>query len=171
MEDGNLLSHARRELKAAGMDPDGPADSINTYMAKGTLDLLRVFSEQGHSGASAPFAIKLFATLAAFEPWGPIRGTEDEWMHVGNGGADGREMYQNTRCSRVFRNSKDGPAYDVEGIVFRDPDGCCVTTRGSAVLVDFPYTPKTVYVDRDADGNYTLPDPTIRQLNAGTTEG
>lgn len=154
--------HARRELKAGGMDPDGPADSPNTWMAEGTLELLRVFGEQRHSGASASYAIKLFATLAAFEPLGPIRGTDDEWVHVGH--HDGSDTYQNNRCSHVFKTGKDGPAYDAQGIIFRDPDGCCVTSSGSAVLIDFPYTPKSIYVDRAADGSYTLPDPTIRQL-------
>lgn len=154
--------HARRELIAAGMDPDGPPDSPNTWMAKGTLELLSVFDKQGHSGGSAPYAIKLFATLAALEPWGPIRGTEDEWVEVAERG--GVLMYQNARCSHVFKDGENGPAYDIQGIVFRDPDGCCVTSSGSAVLIDFPYTPRSITVDRDADGNYTLPDPTIRQL-------
>ena len=151
---GVYKEFALRELKAAGMDPDGQNDDPNTWMAKGTLGLLAVFAEQGHSGSSAPFAIKLFSTLANFEPWGAIHGTDDEWVDVGE--ASGYPVWQNKRCSHVFKEG-DGLAYDIQGRIFRDPDGCCVTNRESRVPVTFPYTPKSIYIDRRADGTWDEP--------------
>ncbi len=56
-------------------------------------------------------------------------------------------MWQNKRCFRVFKDSKDGPVYDIEGKVFREPDGACFTNGDSRVAVVFPYTPTREYVD------------------------
>jgi hypothetical protein len=81
----------------------------------------------------------MFSTLASFEPLGPLHGTPDEWVEV----ADGLE--QNVRCSRVFR--KNGEAYDINGKVFREPNGCTYTSRDSHVPVEFPYRPKTEVID------------------------
>lgn len=58
--------------------------------------------------------------------------------------------HQNKRCSHVFKD-KDGNAYDIDGKVFREPDGCCFTSKDSFVPVTFPYTPKTEYVDVPKD--------------------
>lgn len=138
-----LVTHARRELIAGGMDPAGPSDDPNTWMAQGTLALVELFSTHGHSGASAPYAIKLFSTLAAFEPWGPITGVDAEWNDVADG------VFQNKRCSHVFKQADrfDGQAYDIQARVFREPSGACFTRSDSAQPITFPYVPKTEYVD------------------------
>jgi len=146
-QESMTTTFARRELLAAGMDPDGPEDDPNTWMAQGTLALIALFAEQGHSGSSAPFAIKLFSKLAAQEPWGPLKGDDAEWMEVGPG------VFQNLRCSHVFKQADrfDGQAYDLDGRIFREPSGACYTSRDSMVPITFPYTPTRVYVD--------VPDP------------
>ena len=137
----SLIDHAKRELRASGYTPlntpqeDGP----NKWMQENLLELLTVFSKQGHSGASAPYCIGMFKTLASFEPLTPLNGTEDEWGEVEDG------LLQNKRYSRVFK--KDDQAYDIDGRVFRDPDGACYTNKDSRVDIEFPYTPKTEYVD------------------------
>jgi hypothetical protein len=131
-------SHAEQEFKALGWDftKDGP----NRWMRDSTLELLRVFSAQGHSGSSASMAVSIFEKLARFEPLCPLKGTEDEWVEVSKG------VRQNKRCSHVFMDP-DGRAYDIEGRIFRAPNGSCFTNRDSRVHIEFPYTPKREYVD------------------------
>jgi len=47
---------------------------------------------------------------------------------------------------QVFKDA-DGRAYDIDGRVFREPNGCCYTSSDSRVYITFPYRPKTEYVD------------------------
>jgi len=134
----NYFSHARRELKAQGYDPqekDGP----NRWIQDNLNELLVVFSLQGHSGSSAPYCANVFKALALFEPIGPLTGVDEEWNEVGDG------VFQNNRCSHVFK--ENGEAYDIEGRIFREPNGGCYTNGKSRVAVVFPYTPKREYVD------------------------
>lgn len=141
-EPGNLELHAIREFKAAGYTPlnqpqeDGP----NKWMQENVIELIRAFSKQGHSGFSAPYCIETFRKLAMFEPLVPLQGTDDEWNEVSHG------HWQNNRCSHVFKEA-DGRAYDIEGRIFREPDGGCYTSRESRVYITFPYTPTREYVD------------------------
>lgn len=139
MEDSNLIKHAKREFLALGYKPDDPEEGPDKWIQENVLELLRVFSAQGHSGSSAPYAIGMFSKLAAFEPLCPLSGADDEWVEVSPG------LFQNNRCSHVFR--KDGEAYDIEGIIFREPNGCCYTSHESHVPVTFPYIPTSRYMD------------------------
>lgn len=129
--------HAEQEFAALGWNSteEGP----DKWMRENVLELLEVFSKQGHSGSSAPYAIGLFEKLARFEPLGPITGADEEWCEVNEG------LFQNRRCSRVFK--ENGNAYDIDGRIFRRPDGSCYTNGDSRVPVAFPYTPKSEYVD------------------------
>ena len=140
----NYESHAKREFHAAGWtDADGKfSDGMQEMMCKHVMKLLEVFADEGHSGSSAPYAVRLFEKLARFEPIVPLSGDDSEWNDVGDG------VYQNKRCSHVFK--ENGIAYDSQGRVFREPNGACFTNRDSRVTVTFPYTPKTEYVDREA---------------------
>ena len=138
--DSNYMSHVRREVPEwFSEDEDGP----NRWMADGTVELLAVLSHHGHSGGSISFALKFFSTMAKFEPWGPLTGEDDEWNEVGDG------VYQNRRCSHVFR--ENGQAYDINGKVFTDPDGFSYTGKDSRVDITFPYTPHTEYVTVEED--------------------
>lgn len=137
----NLILHAERELKALGYDLNEKEDGPNKWIVENIMELLEVFSKQGHSGGSAPYCIRLFSKLAGFEPVCPITGNDDEWFEY----ADGK--FQNIRCSHVFKDREDGIAYDSEGKIFREPDGCCYTSYESRVNITFPYTPKREYVD------------------------
>ena len=139
-----FIEHAKREFKAVGYIPlDQPQeDGPNKWIQENVLELLDVFSKQGHSGFSAPYCISTFKKLASLEPLGPLTGADDEWTEV----VDGR-MLQNNRCGHVFKDSKDGQAYDIEGRIFREPNGCCFTSRDSRVPITFPYTPTSEYVD------------------------
>ena len=146
VEDSNLVKHAKIEFKALGYEPvtinQGQEEDPNKWIQENVIELLKVFAEQGHSGSSAPYCIRMFEKLANFEPLGPITGEDWEWSEVIEG-----QMWQNIRCSHVFKDSKDGPAYDSTGRIFREPNGCCYTSSKSRVPVTFPYTPQREYVD------------------------
>jgi len=124
-----LMRHAESEL--------GPNMDIEVR------ELLHVFASQGHSGGSAAVTAALLGKLLRYEPIGPLTGEPDEWTEVGPG------VFQNRRCSRVFKDAEvfGGQAYDLQGKVFREPNGACFTNRDSRVPVTFPYTPRTEYVD------------------------
>jgi len=144
--DGNLVRHTRDELRAAGYF-DG--DRMNAHMARDVVDLVRVFSTQGHSGFSAPFAINLFREAASFKPLAPLSGADSEWFD--HGPEMGRGRFQNKRCSRVFKDTPDGPAYDIDAVVFEEPSGSRFTGYHSRRLVEFPYTPRTVVAQLPED--------------------
>lgn len=141
--DGNTVSHAQREL--AGSYESG--DAMNISMANHLIDMVRVFGAEGHSGFSASYAVSALSTLLKFEPLGPLTGDSREWVEVGE--QNGKPLYQNNRCGRVFKEGDQ--AYDIDRVVFREPSGGCFTGKLSRRAVTFPYTPKTVYVDVPED--------------------
>jgi hypothetical protein len=138
--DGNLVQHALTELQAAGHF-DG--DRINALAANDAVDLVRVFSTQGHSGFSASFMRHLFDALAAYKPLGPLTGADSEWMDVAE--VSGMPMWQNRRCGHVFRDG-DGQAYDIDAVIFEEPSCARFTGRFSRQFITFPYTPRHVIV-------------------------
>ncbi len=136
----NYKKHAAREFEAAGWTKDGKFDcEMQARICNHVLELLDTFASEGHSGSSAPYALRLFSQLAKFEPIIPLTGEDSEWNESGDMG------YQNNRCSHVFKNS-NGTSYDIQAIVFEDDDGCSFTGFESRQPVTFPYTPKTKYV-------------------------
>lgn len=134
----NLEAHAKREMEIAGLF--GKDSAYDGMIAEAVMKMVKVFADEGHSGASAPMAMRIFEKVAMFEPLTPLTGEDSEWNEVGPG------VFQNNRCSHVFKDEKSG-AYDIEGKIFREPDGCCFTSFDSRVAVTFPYTPKREYVD------------------------
>ena len=138
--DSNYIAHTKREVPG-WFKEEGP----NNWMANSTVELLAVLSHQGHSGSSIGFAVQFFSAMARFKPWGPLTGDDSEWAESYD--IDGTQ--QNIRCSHVFRDA-DGKAYDSTGRVFREPNGICYTNRDSRVFIEFPYEPKTEYVDVEA---------------------
>lgn len=134
----NLEAHAEQELRAAGFY-DADAD-YGGLVPPAVLALVKVFARQGHSGFSANLVRNLFHKIAAYEPLVPLQGTDDEWCEVSEG------TFQNKRCHHVFKDA-DGRAYDIDGKIFREPDGACYTNRESHVYVTFPYAPTREYVD------------------------
>jgi len=135
--DSNYIAHCRREVPE-WFEDDGP----NRWIADGTVELLAVLSHHGHSGGSIGFGLDFFAKMGRFKPWGPLTGAESEWVELC--GEDG--IQQNIRASHVFRRA-DGSAYDINGRVFREPDGMAFTSGDSVVEIEFPYTPAVEYVD------------------------
>lgn len=138
----NIVSFARNELAIAFPVDDGMQSAMNSDV----LDIVCLFSTQGHSGMSAGYARGLADKLLGYEPISPLTGEESEWMPLGY--SDDMTA-QNRRCGHVFRR-KDGTAYDSTGRVFREPDGACYTSGDSRVDIAFPYTPTREYVDAAA---------------------
>ena len=140
--DSNLVKHAERELRIAGLfDKDSDYAGL---LGPAVLQMVRQFSDEGHSGYSAGLAVSLFQKVARFEPLTPLTGEASEWIDHGDG------HLQNNRCSHVFKDGNE-QAYDSTGIIFREPNGACYQGFGSRVPITFPYTPKTEYVDRPSD--------------------
>lgn len=138
MTECNLVLHAEKELKIAGLfDKDSDYGGM---LGPAIMKMIREFSAEGHSGYSARLALQIFEKVASFEPLTPLTGADDEWNEVGEG------VFQNVRCSHVFKDA-DGRAYDIEGKIFREPGGGCFTSGDSRVYVTFPYTPAREYVD------------------------
>ena len=155
----NLIDHAKREFLKLGYKPvEECEDDPDKWIQESVLELLEVFSKQGHSGSSAPYAIHYFEKLAAFEPLAPVMCTDDEWMDVTDM-CDGDITYQNNRCSAVFKHGKDGKPYYIDAIVFKSQNGSsftsnCVKVRSgqfdkmtSRQTIKIPFKPKTFYID------------------------
>ena len=134
----NLMTHAEAEL------PPANGDEMQAAMNRDLRELVLVFASQRHSGFSAGYAVAVLEKLLRFKPLRPLTGEPDEWNEVGDG------VFQNRRCSHVFKQADryDGQAYDINGRVFREPNGTCYTNSESHVPIKFPYTPATEYVDR-----------------------
>ena len=122
--------HAKREFGVLGWPGDC---EMQGWICDHMLAMLGVFSMEGHSGSSAPYAVSLFKDLAMFKPISPLTGEDSEWSDVHGG------TLQNNRCSEVFKDDDSG-AYWAFGKVFRHPDGCCYTTKNSRVPIEFPWT-------------------------------
>lgn len=150
----NLIEHAKQELQAIGYPPldreqeNGP----NKWIQENILELLEVFSKQGHSGSSAPYVIKMFAKLADFKPLSPITGKDDEWSND----ISGNDTFQNKRLSSVFKEGKDGKPYYLDAIIWRTQRGTTYTgsafdSKGNKIMsrqyIKLPFQPKSFVVD------------------------
>lgn len=153
----SLLSHAVRELDAIGLTDE---DDMNGMMRKHILHMVDEFCKEGHSGFSANYAISILSKLLKFEPLCPLTGEDSEWNEIAKemSGSNNGTLYQNNRCSHVFKD--DDGAYDIEGKVFYDwytdeetgeKYKSHYTSRESRVPVTFPYTPVTVYEERPSE--------------------
>ena len=139
----NLTDHAKKELELAGLfNQDSDYEGM---LGNAVMELIEEFAGQGHSGFSANMTVTLFEKVARFLPLAPLTGEDDEWNEIAVG------LYQNKRCSHVFRDTIRGDGdYDIDGKVFREPNGVCYTNKDSHVPITFPYVPKTEYVDVEA---------------------
>ena len=132
-----LVNYAERELRLAGLfDEDSDYGGM---LGEAVMELVKVFADQGHSGFSATLALNIFNEVARRKPLTPLTGEPEEWNEIEKG------FFQNKRCPTVFK--RDGIAYNSEGIIFRDREGLCFTSRDSRVAITFPYVPESKYVD------------------------
>jgi hypothetical protein len=161
-EKSNTAKHAERELHILSKSATDPENRpIIEPFSKELIALADKFGKSGQSGGSAPMTATAIAhavkTLLFREPICPILGIDEEWVDVTemNGG---KTLYQNNRCSGVFKR-ENGECTYVDAIIWKPVDGSsCI--HGSAWLPDrsaqlrsvqkiksFPFKPKTFYID------------------------
>jgi hypothetical protein len=123
------------------------------------LALVDKFGESGQSGGSAPYTAGAIAhavkKLCLNDPICDVVGTDEEWVDVSEG--MGKKMYQNNRCTGLFKD-KDGVSY-IDAIVFQGDITGGFTGNGSVSLKNgkkigssqkikgFPFKPKTFHID------------------------
>ena len=138
-----IIEHAWREFQIAGWCDENRKfdDEMQELICKNVIEVLKVLSNQGHSGSSISYLKRILFNLIDFKPISPLTGGDDEWMEVGTG------VFQNKRMGSVFK-SKDmfnGQAYWLEGKIFyeetEDGDRTCFTGPGSVVPITFPFNP------------------------------
>lgn len=135
----SLLIHAKQELEAAGLF-DKNSD-YNGMIAESVMQLMQVFSMQGHSGMCAAIVSELFGKLSKYLPITPIKCDDSEWVDVG-------EIYQNKRLTACFKDKKTGGIYYVDSIVFKNQEGCTFTSsRYRPTITKLPFVPKTFVID------------------------
>lgn len=140
----NLSEYAKKEMDLAWPESDEMQDLVK----KDVLELIEKFSDQNHSGMSAPYVLRIFNRLVNWLPILPLTGEEDEW----NDPNGDEHLQQNKRCGHIFRTNFDNnTAFNSEGKVFVDKDGISYTNRNSIVPITFPYEvpdqPVRVYVE------------------------
>ena len=162
----SLVQYAESELDRIGMTDDG---DMNGMMRKHLIHMVKEFSDEGHSGFSASYALQCLQKLLRFKPLSPLTGEDDEWTEVSS--ISGYPHFQNKRCSSVFKDGKDGQAYDIDGKVFwewyRDEETgearkSYYTCFESRVPVTFPYTvpDEPIYEYRYSDAEPPAPPQT-----------
>lgn len=153
----NTQKFAKKELEIlAATAPD----AIITPFAKEILALCEAFGNSGQSGGSAPYTAtaisKAINKLLLQEPICDITGHENEWIDVSE--STGYTMYQNARCSGLFKYQNGRSSY-VDAIVWKGEEKYDTFTGsvyiddkdfeliGSSQFVKFPFKPKTFYID------------------------
>ena len=89
-----LTEYARNELDRLMSNND---DGMQSLMNQNILDLIEMFSEQGHSGFSASYLIHALQRLMKWKPLQPLTGEDDEWNECGYTRESGATVFQNKR--------------------------------------------------------------------------
>jgi len=141
------------EFRIAGYMDDN--ESIENMLAHDVLELVSLFSTQGHSGDSADNCAYLFRHLVNGNLLTPLTGEDSEWKQIEPG------IFQNVRHASVFKDGKDGKAH-CPAIIFRDRATQSTFIRGGApadkddlvsrMYFDFPFIPRRFMVDVDVIG-------------------
>ena len=131
-----LVDYAKKELALMGHSDDEMQAMINHDI----LEVVKTFSNQGHSGFSASYALNILERLLDYKPIKPLTGEDSEW----DAPFDKDGNMQNKRCSSVFKNVKTGDSYDVDalGVSYGNKDSCWYSI-GLRFYVDFPYYPRS----------------------------
>ena len=129
----SLLEYAKTELAIINTN----RDEMQNAMDRNILEIVEKFSEQGHSGFSANYAISFLQRLLNWKPLTPLTGGNEEWVDMSE--FMGYEYYQNKRCGEIFKG-KDGLAYWSRGKVFSNDGGeSWYTNKDSKIEITFPF--------------------------------
>lgn len=160
----NTQLHAKVELDVLVKSSTDPNNRpiIEPFIPE-LLQLCEKFGKSGQSGGSALFTATALAQavkkLCLQEPICPITGIDDEWNDVTELN-DGQSLYQNKRCSAIFKEGKDGRSYYLNAIIWK---GDTIGENGSTgwdtftwnvegiksrqYIKSFPFDPKRFYID------------------------
>ena len=147
-------SFAERELDILSKSNKDPENRpLVEEFRKEILAICEAFGNSGQSGGSAPYTANALSTtiknLCLQKPICPITGIDEEWVNVSNM-SDGEILYQNSRCSALFKEKR---VYYLDAIVWRgDSDwdtfsGTVEGIRSRQYIKSFPFEPKTFYID------------------------
>lgn len=163
----NLLKHAEREFEILEKqrDEDPYNEALILDFKDEILALIEKFGTSGQSGGSAPFVSKAISdsikTLCMFRPLSGIEDRDEDWVNVGITGENIR-LYQHKRLSSVFK--KNGKCNYLEAVIFKGEEGNDIFTgkiedvTSSLIIKNFPFSPKTFYIDVVKELNTTDPD-------------
>ena len=165
----------KREHEADRKDAEEHGRKYNpkdfSYGGEIYASALRAFKsmlKDGHSGCSWGFTKETLIRLMNHRPLTPLTGSDDEWVECGWASRDGEKIFQNKRCSAVFKNvDKDGNVRYTDNdysICIDEENKYCHHFGLSSNEVDklfpikFPYMPSTK--------PYKVYDRTFDHLNA-----
>lgn len=140
-----MINYAKQELELLNKDNDEIQNEIN----KNILEIVEVFSKQGHSGFTAEYIISMLEKLLRHKNLMPLTGEDNEWTEIAEG------IFQNKRDSTIFKDNKrfNGKPYTINGKIFTDDGGnTWFTSRDSVVIVEFPLNgviPEKVYLKEE----------------------
>lgn len=136
----NLVEFSKMELdRILNTCEEDDSKEIQQKINDDILQIVQIFSEQGHTGFTANYALNILERLLRYQPLSALTGEDDEWEDTSSFGSD-QTSYQNKRCPFIFKD-KDGKAYNTEGKIFSEDDGkTWFTSKDSKVYIEFPYT-------------------------------
>lgn len=107
-----LLVHAEHEFSLLPKQENGLDSVYQSWLQESALELLFVFSQQGHSGGTAADLLALFNRLAEQEALTPITDNPAEWEDMS--GPAGCPFWQNKRSSRFFSTDAGKTYFDCD---------------------------------------------------------
>lgn len=162
----NYQKHFEKELeimkKNSKNNPNEDGKLIIEMFKKPIKQITKIFSKQGHSGSSASFYSSILSqgikNILSFQPLSEITCSDREWNLVTEGNVNEeiydlkKGVYQNNRCSAIFKEGKNGKPYYLDAIVWKGEDEYDTFTGivdriSSNQSIKFPFTPKTFYID------------------------
>lgn len=145
----SLVEYSKNELDLLQKKADEEGGSeLQKMINSQIMEVIEIFSKQGHSETTADYAIQMIERLLRYKPIMPLTGDDDEWGTSAN-------IEQNRRCFSVFRKP-DGTAWDIDGIIVSDNGGITWFQSGRfRKQVTFPYYPpihpERVYIEYKED--------------------
>lgn len=125
---------------------------MQDMMNRDVMELLTVFAEQGHSGFSAPIAIRLFSKLANHKLITEVEDNPDDWDDNG----------QHKYITSIFKRD-DGTCYYMYGRLFAEPNSDnFFYNKASNVDITFPiklYDLQSEYIRL----HYKIEDKSIKE--------
>ena len=130
------------------------SESLKTQKAVNDdiLDIIKLFSSQGHSGFSANYSMNILKRLLDYKPLSAIEDREEDWIELYY---SPDIAYQNKRCPSIFKDA-DGKVYNTEAKVFSDDNGhTWYNCKESREYINLPYEvpskPEYVVIDNQQE--------------------